>query len=504
VLPSRATVRAAPAMALVAAAAVVGCGASTPDGRAPVATRHCAPARVAVEAADTSAPFQAVPPPREEPPSPAGSGDGIWARRLGGDGMDVGAAVAVDSSDNIFVAGNFTESMDLGDGAPLTSEGLEDVFLVKMNQRGHVLWARVFGGPGHTYADDLAVDADGNAYLTGAFTGQLRIGERVARCEGVHDVFVVQVTAGGDVGWSRVLGDRHDQINLRVEAARAGGVYLAGWFRGTVRPARRRHSSYPDKATFVAKLGDDGRGLWSDSFGHVYDYADPGLAVDDRGGLVLSGGTDPVKDLPGERLAPPDRVGDLGLVVARYDEGGRLSWRRRYGGGSDNMITRAAVAPGGRIVVAGSFGGILDFGGAQLAADGLSDVFVVELEEDGDHVWSRTVTGSRYQSMCALAVSSDSTIFVAGQFEGGPLDFGGEVLDGDGYIDMYLAAYSGEGELLWSRAYGDDQIQWPADMVLDSAGNVIVVGAFAGSIGFGGEELSSAGGHDVFVAKLRP
>jgi len=454
------------------------------------------PPRIAGGSADIEGP--------DPPASAAPRGEALWAKRLGGEGTDMGVAVAIDGLDNLFVAGQFIGTTDLGNARTITSKGLEDIFLVKMSPRGQVLWARVFQGPGHDYANDVAVDEDGNAYLTGAFTREISIGERTHDCRGVHDIFVAKVSPAGEVLWSRAFGDRHDQISLRAEAAPGGGVFLAGWFRGNVRPARKRHGSYPDKAIFVALLDGNGKGVWSDSFGHVYDYADPGLVPLEDGGLFLAAGSDPTRELTGKKFRRVDRMEDLGLVLARYGANGRLAWRKLRGGGSSFMSARAAPFAGGDIAVAGTFGGYLDLGESRLEARSRSDLFIARLTGDGAPLWRFTGTGSRFQSIAGVAVSTDSTVFATGQFEGGPLRLGDEVIQGNGYMDIFVAAFSGDGAILWSRAFGDDQIQWPGDMVVDSAGNPVIVGAFAGSVDFGNREITSAGGHDVFVVKLRP
>ncbi len=455
-----------------------------------------APARIAAGPGPGPAPVEPATPAPPPPTLPR------WSRRFGGPGLAMGAAVAVDRADHIALAGHFTGTVEIVPGQALVSAGLEDVFVARLDPYGRPLWTRRFGGPSHDYADTVAVDGAGNVLLTGAFLERIDIGGRVLPCKGVHDVFLAKLSPDGDVLWSRAYGDREDQIKLFVAADGSGSVLLAGYFRGAVRPARRMHRSYPDKASFVAVLDPDGKPRWSDSFGHIYDYAGPGVVADGDGNVFFAGGSDPVPELGG-KTPPRGRTEDLGVVAARYDATGRMAWRKRFGGGSSYLNVSIALDPQGDPVVAGSFGGRLDFGGGELSRSGsLSDVFLAALDREGGHRWSRSFGGTGWQGLSGLVVRGDGAILATGQFEGGAIDLGGGPLPSAGSSDVWLAAWDGSGRHRWSRSFGDTHVQFPGGLALDSAGDIVLVGSFSSTIDFGDGPLVSAGAHDVFLVKL--
>jgi len=444
-------------------------------------------------------------PDHEEPAEAPAPGDPLWSRRFGGAGSDMGVAVALDRNDNLYVLGQYTDAIDFGDGAVHQSAGLEDVFLVKLDSRGHPLWSRSFGGESHDYADDVDVGPDGAIYIAGSFMETIDFGGGPLRCKGVHDVFLAKLDPDGGHVWSKAYGDAQDQICLRVEADAEGGVFLAGYFRGVVKIGRRPLRSYPDKAAFVGRLDAEGAYAWSEQYGHIFDYAFPGLALAENGDLIHSGGSDPTKEFTGKKLKRAPRMMDLGLVVARYGAGGERLWRHRFGGGSDNMNTYVDLDPHGNIVVAGSYAGTLEFGvDRALEAGSMSDVFLVELDPAGEHVWSRSFGGSRYQYVAGLAVDGGGNAFLTGQFDQGALDLGGGPLETSGWGNFFVARFDDEGRHVWSRRFGGEQIQFPGDLALDSRGNPVIVGSFSGLLELGDDVHASAGYHDVFVAVLRP
>src|SRR5262245_2255826 len=94
----------------------------------------------------------------------------IWARRGGGSGDDYASSVAVDSLGNVLVAGYFSSTnADFGGGFPMASAGSNDCFVVKYSPSGPFLWSKRFGGEGNDRVNAIALDTSDNIYITGSF-----------------------------------------------------------------------------------------------------------------------------------------------------------------------------------------------------------------------------------------------------------------------------------------------------------------------------------------------
>src|SRR5205085_1047541 len=105
-------------------------------------------------------------------------GNYIWARAVGGTGDDEAGQVRLDPVGNIYVLGGFQNTVDFDPGqgvfnltAPPGSVPADphDAFLFKLDAAGNFVWAQAFGGPGNDGPSDIAVDCQGNLYLTGLF-----------------------------------------------------------------------------------------------------------------------------------------------------------------------------------------------------------------------------------------------------------------------------------------------------------------------------------------------
>ena len=117
------------------------------------------------------------------------------------------------------------------------------------------------------------------------------------------------------------------------------------------------------------------------------------------------------------------------------------------------------------------------------------------------HLWSKRFGDASSQFARAVAVDTLGNSIVTGFFSGS-VDLGGGALTSAGGYDIYLAKLAPTGAHVWSKRFGDNSEQAVQGVAVDGNGNVIIAGYFEGAVDFGGDNLTSAGGEDVFVAKL--
>ena len=124
-------------------------------------------------------------------------GDPNWgSTTFGGTGSDWAIGVAVDGSGNVYTTGYFTGTVDFGAG-DVTSAGSLDVFVTKLNSSGVHQWTTTLGGTGGDAGWGVAVDASGNVYTTGYFTGTVNFGAGNVTAGGATDGFVTKLNSSG-------------------------------------------------------------------------------------------------------------------------------------------------------------------------------------------------------------------------------------------------------------------------------------------------------------------
>ncbi|MGV3613107.1 MAG: SBBP repeat-containing protein [Fluviicola sp.] len=127
------------------------------------------------------------------------NGDFVWAKRIGGTGLDRGFSITTDQNGNVYATGSFSETADFDPGAGifnLTYLGFYDFFVLRLDAAGNFLWAKSIGGTGWDAGNDIAVDGSGNVYMTGFFR------ETVDFDPGAG---VFNLTSPGDVGDGYIL-----------------------------------------------------------------------------------------------------------------------------------------------------------------------------------------------------------------------------------------------------------------------------------------------------------
>ncbi|MBB5207151.1 hypothetical protein [Chiayiivirga flava] len=129
-----------------------------------------------------------------------------WPLPIGGQGDDAVVVTKMAPNGDVFAAGHFQGSITLGNDT-LVSRGLQDVFVVRVNAAGQVLWARSGGGPLTETITDIALDNANNVYLVGAFFGSAQFGGDTLTANGsLDDAYVTKLDVQGGWRWARRMG----------------------------------------------------------------------------------------------------------------------------------------------------------------------------------------------------------------------------------------------------------------------------------------------------------
>jgi hypothetical protein len=193
------------------------------------------------------------------------------------------------------------------------------------------------------------------------------------------------------------------------------------------------------------------------------------------------------------------------IIVAQYSSTGGHVWSRRVGGSGDDVGRSIAMDGSGNVIVTGNFASAsVNFGSGALSNVGGADIFLTKYSSQGASLWARAFGSSLSLFEAAYAVSADGAgnVLLTGT-AAGPIDFGGGVLTGDNYYDIYVAKFDGAGAHAWSRRTGAGE---GTGIAADASGNVVAVGTFSGSttVNFGGNALLSPGATDTFLVKFGP
>jgi hypothetical protein len=371
------------------------------------------------------------------------NGQVLWAKRFGGPGNDRATAIAVDASNDVYVAGQFENAVDFGGGTQ-TSSGSADAFVVKLASiDGNHVWSRTVGGTAFDGAQGLAVRGSA-VVLTGVFAGSVTVDATTLTSAGQIDIFIVGLTTAGTTSWVKSFGGTGADSPRTVAIDSSGNVVLAGHFNSSMLIFTSALFNAGGDDGFFAKLrGSDGMPLLAKQFGSTGDDQALAVAIDTADNIYVVGAFRGSIDFGSG--VPITATNQSDVFVAKYTLGGASQWAKSFGGTGSETGTATAVNAAGDLVIAGSFCGTISFGGAPLisaTACSFTDAFVVRLSAaDGSHQRSVRVGGMGSETADGVALDAYGRMYITGYFDGFA-EFGGAPLTPVGLSDSYIAGFA--------------------------------------------------------------
>ncbi len=193
------------------------------------------------------------------------SGNVLWAKQAGGNSNDLSYSVTSDLNGNVYLTGYFRSPTIVFGSYTLTNSGLANVFIVKYDPSGNVIWAKSAGDLGFDVGSAVTTDSNGNVYLSGQFSSStITFGSTVLLQTGANNMFLVKYDSSGNVLWAK-RSVSAGNINISgITADPLGNLYLIGH---TADGSPVFFDSYSDNSSvqgnaFFVKYNNSGNALW--------------------------------------------------------------------------------------------------------------------------------------------------------------------------------------------------------------------------------------------------
>lgn len=328
------------------------------------------------------------------------AGTVLWARKLDSPRSDLNVNVAVDASGNAYLSGYFSASLTVG-STTLTSSGI-DGFLVKYDAQGVQQWVRQGGTPG-IFPAGIATDASGNVTVVGNFDTSVSYGGTALSGGGT---FLYRFSPTGAVLLATRVGSGN-VFSSDVTVDGAGNAYVAGAFYNNATFGTTSLVSAGKSDAFLCKVGPTGTSLWAQRAGGVADDEARSVAVDAGGNPVVGGYYDSQNNLSR-------------FYIARFSTLGVAQWTRLVTPSvnkDDYQIEKVAYDNRGGYYVTGGFEGTVAFGSTTLTSVGESSLLLVRYDSQGNAVWADRALNSNINSASigfGLASDAAGNMFVSG------------------------------------------------------------------------------------------
>ena len=265
--------------------------------------------------------------------------------------------------------------------------------------------------------------------------GYIMSGHTKSYGAGGADAFIAKYTADGNLSWSRTWGGTKSEYSVSLIQTSDSGYAMVGYT-----------NSYGAGVAdaFISKFTADGNLSWSRTWGGTdSDYGNKLIQTSD-GGYMMSGST--------------SSYADGSAFIAKYTVDGNLSWSRTWGDvGKDSSFQSLIQTSDGGYAMAGY---TRSYGAGDL------DAFIAKYTVDGNLSWSRTWGGTVEDYGASLIRTSDGGFAMSG--ETGSY--------GVGYHDAFIAKYTVDGSLLWSRTWGSAGYENASSLIQTIDGGYAVAG----------------------------
>jgi hypothetical protein len=426
-----------------------------------------------------------------------------FAVRAGGLSSDLGSGIAVDSNGNIYVTGSFSRTASFGNTS-LTSGGEYDIFIAKLNNNGDWQWAVGAEGSSSSigFGVKIVVDSSGNAYATGIFFRTVTFGNTsLSRGSEGYSTFIAKVSNSGSWQWAV---DIPSEFRSSMSFDLDGNAYVTGKFPGTATFGSTSLTSSGGNDIFIAKLSSSGSWQWAVKAGGPDNDEGLGIVLDSSGNAYITGGFEGTATFGSTSRTSS---GEHDTFIAKLSSDGSWEWAVKAGGQYRDYGQGIAVDSSGNTYVAGVFEETVTFGSTSLVSSGGMNIFIAKLSSSGLWQWAVRGGGSSSDSVYGVAVDLSGNAYVTGYFYG-TATFGSTTLvesSYEGHYGTYIAKLN-SSSVSWQWAVkaginGEDDYG-NNGVAVDSSGNAYVTGSFEGTITLGSTSLVSSGNYDIFLAKL--
>ena len=301
------------------------------------------------------------------------AGSLLWQRTWGGGGTDGGNSIAVTQAGDIYITGS-TDSF----GVVSTT----DVFLIKYTTDGSLVWQRTWGGNSSDRVFEVALDENAvpvHIYVTGATN---------SFGSGYDDAFLLSYDASGTLNWQRVWGGTASDGANALNVDSLGNIYVAG---GTNSFGSNSYDA------FLLKYDSSGSLVWQRTLGDIGDEITKDIVIDASDGIYITG------DAIGYGTGAYD------IFLANYNSAGTVVWQTIWGGPAGDELAQTIGVSGQNIYVSGytnSFG------------DQTNNIFVLRYDLNSvvqsQKLWGTTGADMAYTLVPGLA----NNVYLVGETNG--------------------------------------------------------------------------------------
>jgi tetratricopeptide (TPR) repeat protein len=356
----------------------------------------------------------------------------VFAKSIGGKGYEEARKIISTRDGNWVCLGRTTSK----------TTGNSDVYLVKINSSGSVLWEKNYGGKEEEQGCSLVELADGGFILAG-YSDTADDSDSPSN----KNIYLVRCDASGNKIWDKHIGSSQTIEEAKAIMATKDGNFFV---LGNSMNLNTKPNEEPNNDIILLKINEKGELLWQKSYGTASNDEANGFTSTEEG-LVIVGAT--------------EDKGRWDMYLLALDDQGNELWSKIHGGGEKDTGNDIIRDRDGNFIVSG-----LTY---SYATSGSHDLWAIKLSPKGERIWSKVFGGLSVDEGLALIETTEGNYVLVGYSEDFERDEYGENISLE-RLNVFLIQLTPNGSLVWQRSFGGERDQRGFDLVQTQSGFLVV------------------------------
>ncbi|HNR19176.1 MAG TPA: SBBP repeat-containing protein [Bacteroidia bacterium] len=432
-----------------------------------------------------------------------------WAKQYGGTGDEVSRSVATDIVGNVYITG-------------YSDSAYYDFFISKLDSNGNFIWTKSIGGPYLDQALNITIDSYFNLYISGNFSDSVDFDPSINVTQltstGLKDAFLLKLDSAGNFIWVKQFGGLSDDNGISTSIDNSNAIYFSGIFWDTVYVNTTSGLTHITSSglgdVFVSKLDSAGNILWVKSIGGTQSDEVYSTTMDSNSNVLILGRFISVCDFNPDSMVTNNLLsfGQADVFVCKWDTAGNFVWVKQLGGSNYEAGLDIITDAVNDIYIIGSFLDTIDVDPSTLVyslySKGNYDVYIAKLDNNGNLIWAKSWGGSGIDFGFSLDNDGVGNIYTTGGFSD-TVDFdsgsGIPPLIASSNRSTFISKINSSGNLLWVKQLESSSVSTGIKISLDDNENIYITGVFSDTCDFNPSNqvfnLIAVDGNDGFIVK---
>ncbi|WP_298395919.1 T9SS type A sorting domain-containing protein [Flavobacterium sp.] len=327
----------------------------------------------------------------------------VWQNTIKANGINSNTLIKETTDGGFIVIG--ASSSNIAGDKTINTNGVDDIWLLKLNNTGTILWQKSIGGSNADQPMSLNILSNNNI-LIGAISASSISGDKSEINYGIYDYWVLELDELGNIIWQKTLGGSSNETLTSFNKTSDNGYIIGGYSSSSI-SGNKTENCYGQNDFWIVKLDLDKNIEWQKTIGGTEeDQCSIAYGTNDNGFLL---GGNSYSSISGNKTEVSK--GDADFWVIKLNSLGEIIWQKAIGGTLRDGIASIAITTDGKFLLAGPSMSPIS-GDKTENSRGLEDIWIVKIDENGTILWNKTIGGNDQDYNIKIQSTSDNGIII--------------------------------------------------------------------------------------------